>query len=249
MTIVVCLKRVPDTEARVRPTPDGQGVDLGGAKHVLNPYDEYALEAALRLKEARGEGEVVAVSLGPAEAAETLRTALAMGADRAVLLRTDAPVEGLAAARLLADQVRALAPQLVLTGLKAVDDDLQAVGSMLAALLDWPGAAAVAEFALEDGRVVAQREVEGAVEVVELPLPCVLTITKGSFEPRYPSLKGIMAAKKKPLDEVPVQPPTPAWTRERFDAPPERQAGRILGHGPEAVPELVRVLREEVKIL
>jgi len=207
------------------------------------------VEAALRLKEARGEGEVVVVSLGPTEAAETLRTALAMGADRAVLLRTDAPVEGLAAARALAEQVRALNPDLVLTGLKAVDDDLQAVGSMLAALLDWPGATAVAEFALEDGRVIAHREAEGAVEIVEVPRPCVLTITKGPFEPRYPSLKGIMAAKKKPLDEVPLVPPASAVERERFEAPPERQGGRILGHGPEAVVELVRVLREEVKIL
>jgi electron transfer flavoprotein beta subunit len=215
----------------------------------MNPYDEFAVEAALRHKEAAGDGEVTALSVGPAETGETLRTALAMGADRAILLKTEAVPEGLAVARVLADEIKTREYDLVLFGMKAVDDDLQAVGPMVAELLEIPAASAVTEFAVEDGKVIAHREVEGGTEIVELRLPCALTLTKGAYQPRYASLKGIMAAKKKPLEEKPASAGEPVVRVADLSYPPERQAGRIIGEGADAVPELLRVLRQEAKVL
>ena len=241
------MKRVPDTETRIRISADGTSIDPSGVKFVLNPYDEFAVEAALKHREAAGQGEVTVVSVGGAESAETLRTALAMGADAAVLLKADRPAEGLAVARVLAEEIRGRAYDLVLFGMKAVDDDLQAVGPMVAELLRIPSISAVTEFSVEGGTVTAHREVEGGTEVVELSLPCALTITKGAYEPRYASLKGIMAAKKKPLEEKPVAVDAGAAATLRY--PAERQAGRIVGEGPDAVPELLRLLREEAKVL
>ncbi|HEV2131280.1 MAG TPA: electron transfer flavoprotein subunit beta/FixA family protein [Longimicrobiaceae bacterium] len=249
MKSIVCVKRVPDTETRIRIAGDGTSIDPAGVKFVLSPYDEFAIEAALKHKEAAGAGEVTVLTAGAAESAETLRSALAMGADRAILLKTDASVEGLAAARLLADEVREQSFDLLLFGMKAADDDLQAVGAMTAELLGLPAATAVSEFSVEDGVVTAHREIEGGVEIVELKLPCVLTITKGVYEPRYASLKGIMAAKKKPLEQKEVQAPDSGLQIEQLSYPPERQAGRIVGEGPDAVPELLRLLREEAKVL
>ena len=249
MKTVVCVKRVPDTEARIRIGADGKSIDPTGIKFILNPYDEFALEAALRQRDSGGEGEVTALSLGGPEAAETLRTALAMGADQAVLLKTDAPAEGLAAAEALAAELRERDFDIVLFGMKAIDDDLQAVGAMVAELLELPAATVVTEFRVEGGEVVADREIEGGTEVVELLTPCVLTITKGAYEPRYASLKGIMAAKKKPLEEKPAAVGDASTRVESLSYPPERQPGRIVGQGPEAVPELVRLLREEAKVL
>ncbi len=249
MKSIVCVKRVPDTEARIRIAGDGKSIDPAGVKFVLNPYDEFAVEAALKHKEAAGEGEVAVVTVGGAESAEALRSALAMGADRAVLLKTDAAPEGLAVARVLADEVRGQPFDLLLFGMKAIDDDLQAVGAMVAELLGLPAATVVAEFSVQSGVVTAHREIEGAAEVVELKLPCVLTITKGAYEPRYASLKGIMAAKRKPLEQKDVQPPEAGIRIEELSYPPERQAGRIVGEGPDAVPELLRLLREEAKVL
>ena len=215
----------------------------------MSPYDEFAIEAALRAKEAGQATEVVALTLGDGGAAEQLRSALAMGADRAVLLKGEATMDGLATARALVGELGALDARLLLFGIKAVDDDQQQVGPMVATLLDRPCVTGVSEFVLEDGKVVCHREVEGGVEVVEADLPAVLTVTKGPHEPRYPSLKGIMAAKKKPLEEKPAAVSAPRLKVERIDAPPERPAGRIVGQGPDAVPELIRLLREEAKVL
>ena len=248
MKSIVCVKRVPDTETRIRIAGDGGSIETAGVKYVLNPYDEFAVEAALKHKEAAGSGEVTVVTAGGAESAETLRTALAMGADAAVLVKTDRPVQGLAAARVLAEEIRGREYDLLLFGLRAVDDDLQAVGPMTAELLGIPLASAVTEFSVEGGKVTAQREIEGGVEVVELKLPCALTLTKGAYEPRYASLKGIMAAKKKPLEEKPAAAVGDA-VQQQLSYPPERQAGRIVGQGADAVPELVRLLREEAKVL
>jgi electron transfer flavoprotein beta subunit len=244
---IVCVKRVPDTEARLRISGDGSSVDPAGVKFVLNPYDEFALEAGLKHKEAAGQGDVTVMTVGGAESAETLRTALAMGADSAVLLRADQALEGLAVARALADELRGREYDLLLFGLRAVDDDLQAVGPMTAELLGIPVISAVTEFSVEGGRAVATREVEGGTEVVELKLPCALTITKGAYEPRYASLKGIMAAKKKPLEEKPAT--SGAAVPQALSYPAERKPGRIVGQGPDAVTELVRLLREEAKVI
>ena len=249
MKIVVCVKRVADTEARIRVAADGRAADPSGVKFILNPYDEFALEAALRFREAAGEGEVVVLSVGGAEVAETLRTALAMGADSAVRLDAEGSPEGLSVAEAIAAELKEREVDLALFGMKAIDDDLQAVGAMVGELLQWPTATVITEFREEGGKLVADREIEGGVEVVELTTPCVLTITKGAYEPRYASLKGIMAAKKKPLEEKPAAPGESRIRVESLSAPPERQPGRVVGQGADAVPELVRLLREEAGVI
>lgn len=247
MNIYVCIKRVPDTEARIKVS--GTAIDPAGIKHVISPYDEFAIETALRLKEAKGAGEVVAVSVGDASSAEQLRSALAMGADRAVLLKAQPTMDGLATAKALAAELKGAQPDLVLLGMKGVDHDQQQVGPMLAELLDLPCVTVVSAMEVGDSGVVAHREVEGGVEVVEAPLPAVVTITKGKVEPRYPSLKGIMAAKKKPLEEKDAQLGEIRLTVTSMTPPADRPPGRIVGEGVDAVPELVRLLREEAKVL
>jgi electron transfer flavoprotein beta subunit len=246
---IVCIKRVPDTEARIKIGGDNASIEAAGIKYVISPYDEFALEAALRLKEAKGEGEVAVVTVGDAAAAEQLRSALATGADRAVLLKGQPTLDGLATARALAAELQGAAPDLILFGMKSVDDDQQQVGPMVAELLNLPCITVVAEFELQDGKVVAHREIEGGAEVVECALPAVITMTKGKFEPRYPSLKGIMAAKKKPLEEKDAQLGPSRVKVQSLSYPPERPAGRVIGQGVDAVPELVRVLREEARVL
>lgn len=249
MKSVVCIKRVPDTEARIRIQEDRNEIDTAGLKFVVGPYDEFAVEAALRLKESRGEGEVTVVTVGEPAAGEQLRSALAMGADRAVLLKGEPSMDGLATARALAAELKEMGADLILFGMKAVDDDQQQVGAMVAELLGLPCVTVVAKFEVADGRVVCHREVEGGFEVVEAPLPAVITVTKGEYEPRYASLKGIMAAKRKPLEEKDAQSLESRVTVRAMSYPPERPAGRIVGEGPDAVPELVRLLREEAKVL
>ena len=249
MNVIVCIKRVPDTEARIRMAPGGSAIDPAGLKFIISPYDEFAVEAALRVKEAVGEGEVTVVTLGESSSAEQLRSALAMGADRALLLTGDVGQDGLATARILSDELGEREASVLLFGVKATDDDQQQVGPMVATLLDRPCVTAVSEFTVEGTQAICHREVEGGVEIVEVDLPAVLTITKGPHEPRYASLKGIMAAKKKPFEEKAAPSAQSRIEVERLEAPPERPAGRVVGQGPEAVPELVRLLRQEAKVL
>lgn len=250
MKIAVCVKRVPDSETRVKIASDGKSLDEAGVKFILNPYDEFAVEEALRRKEQAGAGEVVVIALGPAAAQETIRTALAMGADRGVLLQADrVPADGLAVAKALAAELKAGGYDLILLGKMAIDDYNHQVGPMVAELLDLPCVTTVAHLEIADGRGVAEREVEGGVEVVEFPLPAVLTTDKGLNEPRYPALKGIMAAKKKPLEVKPVSLGTGGVDVLAMSPPPERKDGKIVGEGAAAVPELVRLLREEAKVL
>jgi electron transfer flavoprotein beta subunit len=249
VNITVCIKRTPDTETRVRVADDGRSIDPSGVKFIVSPYDEFALEAGLRTREAAGNGEVTVVTLGSAAAAEQLRSALAMGGDRAVLLQGEATMDGLATARGLAAELASHDASLVLFGVKAADDDQQQVGPMTAILLGWPCVTAVSSFEVGDGVVVCHREVEGGTEVVEARLPAVLTITKGAFEPRYASLKGIMAAKRKPLEEKEAATGEARLVVSELRPPPERPAGRIVGEGPDAASELVRLLREEAKVL
>ena len=249
LNVIVCIKRVPDTEARICVAPGGSAIDPAGIKFIISPYDEFALEAALRVKEAVGEGEVTVVTLGESSSAEQLRSALAMGADRALLLTGDSGQDGLATARVLSDELADRDAPVLLFGVKAVDDDQQQVGPMVATLLDRPCVTAVSEFAIEGTKLICHREVEGGVEIIEIDVPAVLTITKGPHEPRYPSLKGIMAAKKKPLEEKAAPPIQARIQVERLEPPPERPEGRVVGQGPGAVPELVRLLRQEAKVL
>lgn len=249
MNIIVCVKRVPDTETRIRIGPGGTRIDPDGVKFVVSPYDEFAVEAGLRMKEAAGEGEVTVLTLGDSASQEALRSSLAMGADRAILLEGEVTPDGLATARALAAEIEEHDAPLVLLGVKAADDDQQQVGPMLATLLGRPCATAVSSFEMGDGVVTCTREVEGGAETVELPLPAVVTVTKGEFEPRYASLKGIMAAKRKPLETKEAQVAESRLEVEAMELPPERDAGRIVGEGADAVPELVRLLREEANVL
>jgi electron transfer flavoprotein beta subunit len=248
--IAVCVKRVPDTEARIKVGPGGNGLDESGVKFVLNPYDEFAVEEALRRKEAAGSGEVVVFSVGGDAAQETIRTALAMGADRGVLLKAEAlPPDPLPVARALAGELEAGGFDLVLFGKLAVDDYHHATGVMVAELLGVPAVTAVSKLTLEAGKGTAEREIEGGVEVVEFPLPAVVTTEKGLNEPRYPALKGIMAAKKKPLEVKPASLDAAGLETVELAYPAERKAGRIVGEGADAVPALIAALQTEAKVL
>ena len=249
MKIAVCIKRVPDTETRIKIGADGKSIDESGVKFVPNPFDEYAVEEALKFKE-QTNGEVVAICLGPDAAQETIRTALAMGADRGILLKTGtAPRDPLVVARALAAELEQGGYDLVLFGKLAVDDYDQAVGTMVAELLGLPSVSAVTRLEITDRHATAQREVEGAVEVVEFTLPAIITAEKGLNEPRYPALRGIMLAKKKPLDVKDVELDDGGIEVLELTLPPERKAGRIVGEGAAAVPALVEALRNEAKVL
>ena len=250
MKIAVCIKRVADSETRVKIGADGKSLDEAGVKFVLNPYDEFAVEEALQRRDKAGTGEVVVLALGPAPAQETIRTALAMGADRGVLLQADrVPVDGLEAARTLAAELKDGGYDLIVFGKMAIDDYNHQVGPMVAELLGLPCVTAVSHLDIDGTRGVAEREIEGGIEVVDFSLPAVLTTDKGLNEPRYPALKGIMAAKKKPLEVKPVQPGAGALDVVALTPPPERKEGKIVGEGAGAVAELVRLLREEAKVL
>ncbi len=252
MKIAVCIKRVADSETRVKVAADGKSLEESGVKFILNPYDEFAVEEALKRREAAGTGEVVAIAVGVPASQETIRTALAMGVDRGVLLQVEGgAADPLAVARALAAELKGGGFDLILFGTMAIDDYHQAVGPMVAELLDLPCVTAVAKLEIAGTSGTAEREIEGGVEVVTFPLPAVLTADKGLNEPRDPALKGIMAAKKKPLEVKPAQLAGSGGTVEVLGMalPPERKEGKIVGEGAAAVPELIRLLREEAKVL
>jgi len=248
--IAVCIKRVPDMETRFKIAASGKAVDETGLKYDMSDFDGYAVETALQLNEKQGPGETVVISLGPDVVQEQLRKALSMGADRAVQLKADrVPVDGLAIARALAAELEGGGYDLILFGRQAVDSANATVGPMTAELLDLPCATAVSTLDIANGRATARRELEGAAEIVEFPLPAIVTVDEGMPRARYPSLKGIMAAKKKPLEVKPAQLGEERLTLEKMELPPERAAGRIVGEGPGAVPDLVRLLHTEAKVL
>src|SRR5258705_8767214 len=250
MKIAVCIKRVPDSETRVKIGSDGKRIDEAGVKFVLNPYDEFAVEEALQRKETAGAGEVAVICLGPSAAQETIRTALAMGADRGVLLQTNKiPTDPFETAKVIAAELTGATWDLILFGRMAIDDYSHQVGPLVAELLGLPCVTAVAHLDIDGTRGVAEREIEGGIEVVDFPLPAVLTADKGLNEPRYPALKGIMAAKKKPLEVKPVQAGAGTLEVAALTPPPERKEGKIVGEGAGAAGELVRLLREEAKVL
>ncbi len=224
------------------------GIDPAGVKYVMNPYDEVALEEAIRLKEEAGDGLVTVLSVGPEESKEILRTALAMGADAALLLASPGSADGLVIARALAEEIGDREYDLILFGKQAIDDDNMQVPAMVAELLGLPCASVVVELEIEGRHAVAHREVEGGHEIVEFDLPAVVGAQKGLNEPRYPSLKGIMAAKKKPLDVKEIGFTEPKVRIVALQEPPPRAGGEIVGQGPEAVPELVRRLRDRALV-
>ncbi len=249
MKIVVLVKRVPDTETKVKVAPDGSSLDPTGVNYILNPYDEFAIEEALKLKEQFG-GDVTAVSLGTKDAVKEIRNALAMGADNGVLLEATPGFSDTASiAAAFAAKIKEIGPDLVLLGKQAVDDDNSALGPWLAELLGWPCASVVVKLTIDGGKGVAEREVEGGREQVEFALPAVVTCQKGLNTPRYASMKGIMMAKKKTVEESPAQLGEPLVKVAKMDLPPPRAEGRIIGQGPEAVGALIDALRNEAKVL
>lgn len=256
MNIVACVKQVPDTEAQIKVKPDGSGIEEGGIKWVMNPYDEFGVEEALRLKEKTGS-EVTVVSLGPARAMETIRTALAMGADKGIHICDPAldNADSYTVASALAAAIKGIPYDIIFCGQRAIDDDSAQVGSVLAELLGIPQITVVTKFELTDGKVKAIRPIEGAQLLIECPLPALVTAQKGLNEPRYASLPGIMKAKKKPVDvkdaaALGVSAVTKAKV-VRFVPPPARAAGKIIcGDDPAAkAAELARLLREEAKVI
>jgi electron transfer flavoprotein beta subunit len=248
--IAVCIKRVPDMETRFKIAASGTAVDETGLKYDMSDFDGYAVETALQLNEKQGPGETVVISLGPDVVQEQLRKALSMGADRAVQLKADrVPADGLAIARALAAELKDGGYDLILFGRQAVDSANATVGPMVAELLGLPCATAVSTLDIASGKGTARRDLEGAAEIVEFALPAVVTIDEGMPRARYPSLKGIMAAKKKPLEVKPAQLGESNYSLEKMELPPERAAGRIVGEGPSAVAELVRLLHIEAKVL
>lgn len=250
MKIAVCIKRTPDSESRFRIASSGTAIDESGLKFDIDDFAGYAVEAALQINEKQGGGETVVIALGPDSVQETLRKALSMGADRGVHLKADAvPVDGLAVARALAAELTSGSFDLILFGKHAFDTGAGVVGTATAELLGLPCVTAASQLAVESGKGTARRELEGAAELVEFPLPAVVTIDEGVARPRYPSLKGIMAAKKKPLESRPAQLGTIRVSVRAAALPAERPAGRIIGEGVAAVPELVKLLQTEAKVL
>ena len=263
MDLLVCIKRVPDSAAKIRVAADGKGIDPAGVEYVISPYDEIALERAIQIKEALGAGSVTVVCLGPPEATKEIRQALAMGADKAIHVKDPGGSRGpLGVARVLADVLRgrkcdaparssgrARVRDAILFGRQSIDADNSAVGIIVARLLDLPVVSLVTKLELKDGKGLAHREAEGGTEVVEVNLPAVFTAQRGLAEPRYPSIKGIMMAKKKPIEEVEAPAPSGRLEIEKVSPPPERPPGKIVGKGKEAVPDLVRMLRQEAKVI
>jgi electron transfer flavoprotein beta subunit len=249
MKILVPVKRVVDYNVKVRVKADGSGVDVANVKMSMNPFDEIATEEAIRLKEKGAASEVVAVSLGEAKCQETLRTALAMGADRALLVETGVELQPLAVAKLLKAIVDQERPGLVLLGKQAIDDDSNQTGQMLAALLGWPQATFISKLEIGDGQATVTREVDEGLEQLKVKLPAVVTVDLRLNEPRYASLPNIMKAKKKPLDTLEPEAlgvdVTPRLAYLRFAEPPRRQAGIKVA----SVQDLVVRLKNDAGVL
>jgi electron transfer flavoprotein beta subunit len=249
MKVLVPVKRVVDYNVKVRVRPDGTGVDTANVKMSMNPFDEIAVEEAVRLKEKGTATEIVAVSCGVATCQETLRTALALGADRAVLVQTDTELQPLAVAKLLRAIVEKESPGLVILGKQAIDDDANQTGQMLAALLDWPQATFASKVDIADSKATVKREVDGGLETVEVALPAVITTDLRLNEPRYATLPNIMKAKKKPLETLTPEAlgvdVAPRLKTLRVTEPAKRKGGGRVAD----VKELVAKLRNEAKVL
>lgn len=248
MKLVACVNHVPDTETKVKVGSDNKSIDRTGVNFVINPYDEFAVEECLRWKEKFG-GEVIAVTLGGDTHKETLRKSLAMGVDKAVLLKDDSPRDSYSVARALADYLKEISPDAIFFGKQSIDSDDGAVGGMVAEMLGFPSVSVVVKLEVRDGTAVAEREIEGGHEKVEIKLPAVFTAQKGLNEPRYPSLKGIMAAKSKPIEEKPATPVSNKLNVRVMKKPAGKSAGKIIGADATAVPELVKLLHEEAKVI
>ncbi|MDI6767676.1 MAG: electron transfer flavoprotein subunit beta/FixA family protein [Bacteroidota bacterium] len=248
MKIVACINHVPDTEAKVKVGGDGKTIDKASINFILNPYDEFGIEAALQLKEKNG-GETVALSLGGDTHKETLRKALAMGIDKAILLKDDSVRDSFSVAKALADELKTLSPDFILFGKQSIDYSDEQVPGLVAEFMGIPSVSCVVKMNLQDKKVICEREIEGGHEIVEATYPLVISAQKGLNEPRYPSLKGIMASKTKPIEEHKPASVSNVVEVLSMQMPASKQAGKIVGTDSSAVPEMVRLLHEEAKVI
>lgn len=249
MKIIVGVSLVPDSTTKVKVSDSGKSIDENGVSFILNPYDEFAVEEALRLKEKNG-GEVVAVSFGTDKSKEVIKKAFQMGADKGVLIKSAGPdFDTYSAARNLSDYIKSQNPDIIFFGKQSIDFDGLLIPSMVAEMLGLPSISVVVKLDIEGSKVVAEREIEGGKEIVESAMPVVIGTQKGINEPRYPNLKSIMAAKSKPIEEVPA-----TYNGNKVDIlemklPPAKSGGKLFTNGKDDVPELVRLLREEAKVI
>ncbi len=248
MKILVFVNHVPDTETKVKIGSDGKVIDPAGVNYMLNPYDEIGVEEALKTKQQFG-GEVVVVSLGGDPNKETLRKALAMGCDKAVLLKDPAIRDSYAVARSLADYAKEYGADVIFCGKQSIDYDDAQVGGLIAEMLGIPSVSVVVKLEIKEGHFIAEREIEGGHEIVHSKLPAVITAQKGLNEPRYPSLKGIMDAKRKPIEEKVPNAVESRVVTEVMRKPPAKAQGKIVGSDASAAAELVRLLHEEAKVI
>ena len=254
MNSIVCIKQVPDTESIIRIDGEGTGIVEEGIKYAPNPYDEYAVEGALRLREKFGDGKVTIITVGPQRAEETLRYYFAMGADEGILIKDDEPQkrDSLSVAQCLADVIKGMDYDVILCGKQAIDDDSAQVGAMLAEFLDIPQATAVSKLEVAEDKksAVAHKEIEGGEEIIEIQLPAVITAQKGLNEPRLTSLLGIKRAVSKPIETRDMNVPEAKMKITRLERPPERPPGSILkGEDADVVQQLVHALKNEAKVL
>jgi electron transfer flavoprotein beta subunit len=248
MNILVGISRVPDTATKIFIGPDGKSIDEKGVKFIINPYDEFALEEGLRLKEKFG-GTVVTITVGPEASKEVIRSALAMGADRAALVKTDGFFDSYFAAKNIANYAKQFNPDIILFGRQSVDFDSLMVPAMVSAFLGLPLITIVSKLTVDGNKVVAERDVVGGKEVVEASLPCVISAQKGLNEPRYPKLPDILKAKNKPIEEITPEQTQPMVEILNMEIPLRSRKNKIVGDSDEEIAEIVRLLHEDAKII
>ncbi len=248
MKIAVCVSQVPDTTTKVKVGSDGKTIDPAGVTYIINPYDEFAVEAALQLKEKHG-GETIVVSVGKESNKEAIKKAFAMGIEKGILVKSDAEMDSYSVARNLADVLKEINPDIICFGKQSIDYDDSQVGQLVAEMLSIPSISVVVSINVDGSKITCEREIEGGKEVVEASLPVAISAQRGLNNPRYPNLKGIMQAKSKPIDEK-----QPTYTENKTEIlkmslPHAKPKGKIVGTDVSAVPELVRLLREEAKVI
>lgn len=249
MKIIVCVSLVPDSTTKVKVSETKKSIDENGVSFILNPYDEFAVEEALRLKEKNG-GEVTAVSFGTDKAKEAIKKSFQMGADKGVLIKTASnEFDSFTAAKNLADFLKSQSADIILFGKQSIDFDGLLIPSMVAEFLNLPSISIVVKLDIDGNKVIAEREVEGGKEVIESTMPVIIGAQKGINEPRYPNLKSIMAAKSKPIEEIPASYEGNKVEILEMKLPPSKASGKIFTNGKDDVPELVRLLREEAKVI
>lgn len=248
MKILVCISKVPDTTTKINVGEDKKTIDSKGVKFILNPYDEFAIEEGLRIKEQKG-GEVTVLTVGDESNQDILRTALAMGADNAVLIKANYDFDSFQVASNIANYAKKYNPDLILLGRQSIDFDSFQVPSLLATLLDFPSVSVVSKLTIESNKIIAERDIEGGKEIVESSLPCIISTQKGINEPRYPKLPDIMKAKKKNIEEFPLENTNKYVEVLSLQLPDKKRVGKIVGDSENEIQEIVNLLHNEAKII